>query len=208
MTHRNQTPRLQLVTADTEYPVTLEEVKDHLGIDAPEDNGRLNGYIAAATQFVEKSVRGGIAARTQTWDLVMPDFPGGQNSRGRVDFPKPPLQSVTTVKYLNTSSVLTTLTENTDYIVQTDYRRAGWVVPMPDTFWPTVRDQRDDGVQIRFIAGHASNALVPANIRHAMMLMIGHWNENREAVATGTIASEIPLAAKDLIGMSEVGSYA
>lgn len=208
MTHRENMRRLQLVTADTTFPLTLAEVKDHLTISLADDDDRLMMLLAAATNWAENAVRGGIAVLSQTWDLVMPDFPGAQNGRARVMFPTPPLQSVTHVKYLNTSSVLTTLTENTDYRVETDYRRQGWIVPMPDTFWPTVRDQRDDGVQIRFIAGHADNTLVPANIKQAMLLTIGHWNENREAVVTGTIAQNVPQSATMLITQSEYGSYA
>ena len=208
MTHRLNTTRLQLVTADTDFPVSLDEVRQHLGVAAGPDDTRLNSYLAAATVWAEQAVRGGIALRTQTWDLIMPDFPGSQNSRARVTLPKPPLQSVTTVKYLNSSSVLTTLTENTDYRVALDYRHPGWIVPMPDTFWPTVRDQRDDGVQIRFVAGHLTRTLVPDNIRHAMLMTIAHWNENRETVVIGTISSEVPQAATMLITQSEYGSYA
>lgn len=199
--------RLQLVTADSTYPVTLEEVKDHLGIDLPDDDLRIEGYIAAATEWVERSVRGGIAARTQTWDRFMSGFPGGSGGRGRITLPKPPLQSVTYLKYLNTSSVLTTLTADTDYKVYLDHRGPGFIEPMPSTYWPSVADEREDAVEIRFIAGHATNALIPANIKQAMLMMIAHWNENREAVVTGTITSEVPLGAQNLIAMSEWGNY-
>ena len=208
MTHRPMTTRLQLVTADETFPLTLEQVKQHLGITLQDDDTRLMLMLEAATSWAEQAVRGGIALRTQTWDLVMPDFPGAQNGRARVTFPKPPLQSVTTVKYLNASSVLTTLTADTDFKVYTDFRREGFIEPMPDLFWPTVRDQREDGVQIRFIAGHATNTLVPANVKQAMLLTIGHWNENRESVVTGTIAQNIPQSATMLIAQAEVGSYA
>ncbi len=207
MTHRTATTRLQLVAADETFPLTLEQVKEHLGITLQDDDTRLMLMLEAATGWAENAVRGGIALRTQTWDLVMPDFPGAQNGRARLFFPKPPLQSVTTVKYLNSSSVLTTLTEDTDYRVEKDYRRVGWIVPMPDKFWPTVRDQRDDGVQIRFIAGHSSNTLIPANIKQAMLLTIGHWNENREAVIVGTNAADVPQSATMLINQAEYGSY-
>ncbi|MBB3142198.1 head-tail connector protein [Halomonas organivorans] len=33
----------------------------------------------------------------------------------------------------------------------------------------------------------------------AMLLLIGHWYENREAVALGTIATELPMAVQALI---------
>lgn len=33
----------------------------------------------------------------------------------------------------------------------------------------------------------------------AMLLLIGHWYENREAVAMGTIATQVPMAVEALI---------
>ncbi len=45
---------------------------------------------------------------------------------------------------------------------------------------------------------------VPDNIREAMLLYIAHWHENREAVITGTIASELPAAAKSLLWLGRI----
>ena len=36
-------------------------------------------------------------------------------------------------------------------------------------------------------------------VRAAMLLMIGHWYANREAVVIGTITSEVPLAVNALL---------
>lgn len=35
--------------------------------------------------------------------------------------------------------------------------------------------------------------------RHAMLLLIGHWYANREAVTVGASGSEVPLAATELL---------
>ncbi|MFG0924205.1 head-tail connector protein [Pseudomonas sp. CJQ_8] len=43
------------------------------------------------------------------------------------------------------------------------------------------------------------NALIITKaIRQGALLLIGHWYSNREAVATGTIATELPLATNAL----------
>ncbi|WP_079229409.1 head-tail connector protein [Pseudomonas putida] len=43
------------------------------------------------------------------------------------------------------------------------------------------------------------NALaITKAIRQGALLLIGHWYANREAVATGTIATELPLATNAL----------
>ncbi|CAI3808186.1 MULTISPECIES: head-tail connector protein [Pseudomonas] len=45
----------------------------------------------------------------------------------------------------------------------------------------------------------AGNALIITKaIRQGALLLIGHWYANREAVATGTIATELPLATNAL----------
>ncbi|MDD1981354.1 head-tail connector protein [Pseudomonas asiatica] len=45
----------------------------------------------------------------------------------------------------------------------------------------------------------AGNALIITKaIRQGALLLIGHWYANREAVTTGTIATELPLATNSL----------
>ena len=45
---------------------------------------------------------------------------------------------------------------------------------------------------------------IPANIRQAMKLLIGHWYENREAVITGTIVMPMKLGVERLLWRSRV----
>jgi len=40
---------------------------------------------------------------------------------------------------------------------------------------------------------------VTPSIRMAVMLLVGHWYTNREAVVTGTIATTVPLAFASLL---------
>ena len=53
-------------------------------------------------------------------------------------------------------------------------------------------------------AGYASNDAVPASLRHAALLLIGHWYENREAVNVGNIVQDVPLAYDALISAYRV----
>ena len=48
-----------------------------------------------------------------------------------------------------------------------------------------------------YVAGVADSA-VPAPIKHAILLMVGHWYANREAVAPGQM-HEVPMAVDALI---------
>lgn len=42
-------------------------------------------------------------------------------------------------------------------------------------------------------------AIRPASLDHAVLLLVGHWYGNREAVALGTIATALPLAFDALV---------
>jgi hypothetical protein len=70
--------------------------------------------------------------------------------------------------------------------------------------WPTTRDH-PNSVTITYTCGHKTGATavpsdVPAGIRQAMLLLIGHWWENREAFTVDAPnVTELPWAAKSLL---------
>lgn len=78
------------------------------------------------------------------------------------------------------------------------------IAPAYGTSWPSTRPQRE-AVQVVYVAGYGAASDVPANVRQAILLQVGHMYANREAVVTGTIATTIPLAVRSLLGASEVG---
>ncbi|ASN71512.1 putative head-tail connector II [uncultured Caudovirales phage] len=41
--------------------------------------------------------------------------------------------------------------------------------------------------------------LLTKDVEQAMLLLVGHWYANREAVVIGTIASDVPLAVERLL---------
>lgn len=41
--------------------------------------------------------------------------------------------------------------------------------------------------------------LLTKDVEHAILLLVGHWYANREAVVIGTIASDVPLAVDRLL---------
>lgn len=48
-------------------------------------------------------------------------------------------------------------------------------------------------------AGDANVWDAPKDIQAAVLLLVGHWNENRESVVTGTIASEVPMSVQMIL---------
>lgn len=56
-------------------------------------------------------------------------------------------------------------------------------------------------------SGTSFLGLVPDEIRHAMLLLVAHWYENREAVLVGTISTEIQFAVDSLLRMKSVDRF-
>jgi uncharacterized phiE125 gp8 family phage protein len=55
-------------------------------------------------------------------------------------------------------------------------------------------------VTVTYVAGYGpAGDDVPAAIRHAMLLLIGHWYEHRESVVVGGNPVQVPLAVQALL---------
>lgn len=189
---------LSLVTAATTDPITLEEVKEALRIDHSDEDPWLKSLISAATRYVERvSSRQLINA---TYRLSLDSFPDFE-----IRLPKPPLSSITTVAYVNTAGSSTTVS-STAYDVDT-YSEPGRLTPSFNDTWPATRNEIN-AVNITYVAGYGAAASnVPATTKHALKLLIAHWNENREAVLTGVASKEVEFAVNALLGSEEYGSY-
>jgi uncharacterized phiE125 gp8 family phage protein len=49
---------------------------------------------------------------------------------------------------------------------------------------------------------------VPAAIRHAILMLVGHWYESRQAViATGAVPQEVPYGVQSLLDSQRWGAY-
>jgi uncharacterized phiE125 gp8 family phage protein len=83
-------------------------------------------------------------------------------------------------------------------------RQPGFVVPGADG-WPQTGDYIN-AVRIRFVSGYAPEGSppdyregVPQAIKQAILLLVGHWYENREDVVVGTVVNKLPTAAEALL---------
>lgn len=179
---------LKLITGPTEEPISLQEAKLHLRVIAdvadvaahPED-AAISAMIAAARQSAEHIT--GRAMMPQTWELALDEF------EPSIYLPKPPLVSVTSVKYLDDDGVSQTL-DPAVYFVD-DYGIPAKLTPAYGESWPSTRRQAN-AVMIRYQAGYANAAAVPQEIKAWMLLKIGMLYANRESVAVGVSVAEVP----------------
>lgn len=184
---------LTLFTPPVGFPVSLDEVKHQVQQGGPVDDGYLGVVlIPAATERAE--IATGRALLTQTWDLTLDAWP----CEGYIDLPRPPLVSVTHVKYYNTAGVLTTLTATTDYVVQSGSRRRRGRIGLPvNGSWPALYDQQG-AIVVRFVAGYGSAEAVPPLIRAGILLDVATLYANRENAIVGTIVAELPYASRQM----------
>lgn len=158
-------------------------------MDATEDS-LVSALITAAREYCELYT--GRAMATQTLEAYANSF----GCRNYIRLPMRPIQSVTSVKYKDSDGTETTLTADTDYIADMDEGRI--VLPYGET-WPSFTAYTVNPVKIRYIAGYYASNLIPKAIKQAMLLLIGHWYANREAV--GNAGGEIEFAVRALLSL-------
>lgn len=189
-----------LVTPPTVEPISVAEAKSHLRVEISTDDTLIGNLIAAARQHAETALRRALI--TQTWDLFLDAFP---SRNGAISVPLPPLQTIDSIKYVDTFGVTRTLT-GAKYKVDAATEPAR-VVPTYDEDWPETREEIN-AVTVRFTAGYGdAGDDVPEKLRQAMLLMIGHWYENREEVVIGGVPAPIPFAAKSLFRQEQVLTF-
>lgn len=179
---------IKIITPPGIEPISLEEAKLHLRVDATDEDIPIGLLIVAARQ----------AAEAETWRALMPQTMELSLScwPHKIYLPHPPLASVTSIKYLDTAGVLQTM-DPADYIVD-DYSEPAKIVPAYGKCWPMVRHQ-PNAILVRYVAGYANISSVPQAIKSWMLLRIGTLYRNREDVVTGQV-SELPHADSLLDG--------
>ena len=191
-----------LITAPTAEPVSTVEAKAHLRVDISDDDTLIDVLVAAAREDVE--ARSWRALITQTWELVLDEWP----SKSFIELPRPPLQSVTSVKYKDQDGSESTWAAS-NYIVDTD-KEPGRVHLANGISWPTVSLYPTSGIRVRYVAGYGDDAAdVPRRYVQAIKLMVGHLYENREAVVVerGVNISNLPLGYAALLGVDTAKRY-
>ena len=180
---------LQLITGPMGLAVDLATAKLHLRIDDASEDENVTRLIKAATSHVQQMT--GRALLTQNWRLLLDSFPGGA-----IRVPMPPLHSVEAVTYIDAAGQEQTL-PSSDYTVDSS-GLFGAIWPAFGKSWPATI-AHPMAVKVEFTAGYGDAAAVPADLQAALLLLVGHYDQNREAVVVGTISSDLPLGVAALL---------
>jgi uncharacterized phiE125 gp8 family phage protein len=210
---------VRVITEPTDEPLTLEEAKSHLQVPAAitDQDATILALIMAARGIVENECRRALI--TQTLELNLDYFDEQANAyagltmplcaRVRpIELPMPPLISLQSVTYINGSGETVTLHDSVGspqvddllVVVPSSKYSPAKVAPVAGTTWPSVASQ-PGAVTMRYTAGYGDDgSAIPAPIRQAMLLIVGHLFERREAVSEVTSLAELPMGVQYLLG--------
>lgn len=144
-------------------------------VELPDDDTthtrHLERAISAAIADAERHTRR--AFITQTWRLSLSCFPSQ-----RIYLPRPPLQSVTSITYVDANGTTQTLSSSL-YQVSTD-GSPGFVEPAFGQSWPSVRSETIEAVKITYVAGFGDDAEnIPAQYQNLIHELVAFRFMNR-----------------------------
>lgn len=181
--------RLDLATAPGTEPLTVAEAKAYRRIEGSTEDALVGDLITAARELFEEET--GRQVITATWRLHLNRFPVG---RAPIIVPKPPLQSVTSVTYLDADGASQTwdASEYTVVAPSGPFARPGVIYPKPGYTYPTSLVAAN-AVTVTFVAGYGAAATdVPDSLRSTLQAMVGDLYEQRETFLAGTIVTPNP----------------
>lgn len=184
--------QVRVFTAPAVEPVSLAEAKIHLRVDHSDDDAHISALITTAREYCEMISRRAFVNRTL--DLSLSGWPAD----GYIRLPYPPAVSVSSITYYKDDNTSATLSA-ADYILIADIDPAV-VALAKDKSWPSDSLRTVAPIRVRYVAGYGAAATsVPGRFRQALLLAMGHWYENREAVNIGNIVNTLPMAVDALL---------
>jgi uncharacterized phiE125 gp8 family phage protein len=174
--------KLKRTVAPTASVVTVEDVKRHLNIAHSDEDATIAILIDVATDSIEGPNGVGLALVDQTWRMSLDRL-----SRS-ISVPLHPVKAIQSI------IVDGVALDPASYYVDIDQRPA--VIRINDA-GPQGQAlcAQPGGVKIEFTAGYDD---APADLKHVIRLLVGHYYMHREATSEATIR-EIPLAVASIL---------
>ena len=172
-------------------PISLAEAKAHLRVDGSVEDALIQSLIVTSRLHVEAAL--GLALITQSWSCFLDRWPKG----GRLVLPLRPVAAVSHVRIWNDEGVPETLAPSLFLLDgHGDPPRLVALSGSP----PLSPGRTVNGIEVAFTGGFgAAPSDVPATIRHALLLLVAHWYENREPIEIGAGVNAVPAMVSDLL---------
>lgn len=161
-------------------PVSLAEAKAFLKVDDNAEDGLITTLIGAARLHVEGVT--GQALLAQSWRVVLDAWPADR----QVKLPVIPFMAVTEITAYDTAG-------GAHDVPLAQFLREPDRLLLPATVagMPTLRERQ--GLEIDYVAGFGTEPEdVPADIRQALLVLVAHWYEHRDAVIMAGSGAVVP----------------
>jgi len=167
-----------LLTPPATEPLTLEEAKAFLRVDASDDDALITTLIKTARLHVESQTQ--LALITQNWRMVLDCWP----AHGRIAVRPGPLKAITATRIYDFDGRVRTV-DTQAFVLDIGAAVLAfvpWAMPMPTRIAA--------GIEIDIAVGFGDAASdVPESLRQAIRLLVAHWYENRGIVAADSRAT-------------------
>lgn len=191
---------LTLVSAPVNPIISTTDARAHCRVETSDDDAELDGFVASVSGYLD--AKHGILGRaliTQTWRLSLNAVPRGRT----IKLPFPPVQSVSSIKYLSPDGVEQTFAAENYYFL------SGGDCPFVElasaASWPSI-DSRSGAFWVDYVAGYGDSASdLPKSLVNAAKMMVGAAYENRESEQESSIY-EVPLASA-MLNTFRVGRF-
>lgn len=196
--------------APTTEPLDIQAVKDfcRISADNASDDALLVLMQTTARQWVENK---GVSLMPQKWKLCLDQFPTSLQVLLRVALPfvvsseirlpRGPVTSIDTFTYVDQNGVTQTL-DATKYIWDPNAVPSKLFPPYGQA-WPIGR-RVPNAVLINYSTGYTDPKLIPSALNLAQLMLINHWNENRELFLANQTINKIPLGVEALLAQEAV----
>ena len=185
---------IKVITPATTLPISLDDVKLHLKIDTDTtEDSLLTALIYAAQEVVENYCRTRLFTTVEEYYLDQFPF------EYQITLPKHPISAITYCQYIDTAGVTQTL-DAANYLADT-VSKPGRLCLQYAKFWPVTR-WIDNAVWVRYSVGFGTTtATIPPVLKQAMLLIIGHYYQNKADVLINTHIEQLPDASLRLMNI-------
>jgi len=193
--------RLVISAGRTTSSSTTTELKSWLRIDTSDEDTEI-AYMGMACQNILEDL-----TNTTLIQQTMTAFFDGFPSEGTpIVLPRPPLISVTSIKYVDANGTQQTWS-NTLYEVSTLGKMPAEILPIESENYPTTGSTPTasvfNKVEIEYEAGYATSADIPDGFVVGHRMFVGHFYNNREATTTDNV-KDLPLGLQMIVAANTV----
>lgn len=188
--------RLTFPTAENSL-ITLQDVKNHLRIRHDAEDALIQTYLDTAIFHYEDFT--GRIVNLAEFKCTLDSFP----HRGKaIEIMRYPVKEIKEIKYVDTYGVDQVLALSDCRI---DYSEPARLAPAIGKTW-SLTAPVIGAVTIKFDCGYVDATKLRPSARQAILMMAGHFYNNRESVVVGRVTNEVPQSARLLMEMDKISN--